>query len=732
MLFLFVDKQIREGGMSVLIHTIGRHMAMLPILFVMLILVSSSQGNAQEQESEQSIFLPVATGGNPNYQLPPATYATLIDGYVEDGVWTYEKGLIEVLKHFVGENSAAEVPGVSNLVIPDGTGAIMKAFDYLEDPDDAAAATEIERLLDMLIVSEEGLERASVDESSLTRTETEPVNALECWALWINDYPSEATSKKCLVKRSHVLNGQGGQKEISLYYPAEWKAIEETVDLLTYVDVVEAAMLYSWERYDSNLGLPGSMPHVSMIMIPALEDAKIAMVSEEDRADFGWPEDVCPIYATQRGLRIWSINEIARAIAHELFHCYQTHNMTYEVDGPSYNDIRWWLEGSAEYFSSYIYPNINTERLWLGRFNRVSASHSLVTWNKDKPGYENFIFFQYIGNVYGPVDLVEHMREHLPTVEGEQAQADALANWPGIEGHFHNFGKDYFDGKIVDSDNSLIPSDAEPLIFTPPGDTIHFRQQGDNKAFKAADFRLSRYPLQYKEAEVFDQTVEELIPGTRYSVKRMLDRSTLYGDWDTLPDELTTLCKIPVESFLLVTHYEYGYRKNDHLKVLVDEANDRECRCYFDVKLTGGAKGIYETSAFYSHQASGQGLGLYVSGSTPAQDIILEGGLTDYSPGQQGVFESPLYTLLENRGNRTLYVSSIYPGTSLGGLMQVTESASLTLEGQIAGPVSGYTGASDGSSFAEIDAWYEAWYRAAAIEPVGNEEAAACSASWQE
>ena len=76
----------------------------------------------------------------------------------EAGEWTRGEGLVATLGLFAGEVEATEVLLNPELVDFDGTGVILMAREYLEDGPDDEAKTEIERLLERLILSRERLE----------------------------------------------------------------------------------------------------------------------------------------------------------------------------------------------------------------------------------------------------------------------------------------------------------------------------------------------------------------------------------------------------------------------------------------------------------------------------------------------------------------------------------------------------------------------------------------------
>jgi hypothetical protein len=88
-----------------------------------------------------------------------------------------------------------------------------------------------------------------------------------------------------------------------------------------------------------------------------------------------------------------------QVVAHELFHCVQDYSFP---NTKPYGTHSWWMEGSADYFSNLVYPQADLEWEFLNLFDSKSPNVSILDMT-----YENFVFFQFMGNKYSPEVLVD-------------------------------------------------------------------------------------------------------------------------------------------------------------------------------------------------------------------------------------------------------------------------------------------------------------------------------------
>jgi hypothetical protein len=196
----------------------------------------------------------------------------------------------------------------------------------------------------------------------------------------------------------------------------------------------------------------------------------------------------------------------------------------------------WWSEGSAEYFSNVVYPDVDYEYRFANAFDAQSATTPLYHM-----GYENFGFFQFLANRWGDNAVITFL-ESMPTTGGASDQQDRLAAWPGMQEVFHDFGKAYLDLNIPDTSGGTLP-------LTPTYDHIVEVPQGAlHQEYSPAPFVLDRHELFF-------------VDDTRFSVRRELvdgdgrdsaNQGGRPGAWGPLPPTVNTSCG-EGEYLLLVT-----------------------------------------------------------------------------------------------------------------------------------------------------------------------------------
>ena len=159
--------------------------------------------------------------------------------------------------------------------------------------------------------------------------------------------------------------------------------------------------------------------------------------------------EACPVIIYPAAMTALDILEYKQLIAHEIFHCFQAWNLPDQLLGPG-NDSKWWAEGSAEYFSNLVYPEVNFEHRSAADFSRLSTFRPLTNMS-----YGNFAFFQFMGNRIHPEGVIAMLRT-MPTIPGLDAQIAALAAVPDMEATFEEFVRSVLDNTLYDSDGETI------------------------------------------------------------------------------------------------------------------------------------------------------------------------------------------------------------------------------------------------------------------------------------
>src|SRR3990172_3361981 len=190
---------------------------------------------------------------------------------IDAGEWTLETGLVTTLKLFVGEAEAADVdPAGRGMLTYEVNGITSLASDYVENGGDAAAKTELQRLLDMIFPDPEKIREFAQPMQGSASARTVNVNYVQtnCVALWRAGWPA-GTGALCYEYRRGTFNGQ----TYDVYFPLDWgteaqrsqyadltlDAVRDAVATYSpYGEVPPATIVFTWEQdytSDASAGL---------------------------------------------------------------------------------------------------------------------------------------------------------------------------------------------------------------------------------------------------------------------------------------------------------------------------------------------------------------------------------------------------------------------------------------------------------------------------------------------
>ncbi|MEM7437504.1 MAG: DUF6055 domain-containing protein [Myxococcota bacterium] len=362
------------------------------------------------------------------------SYADNLLQKVQDGEWTLGEGLVATLRLFAGELEEADVLRETELTNYEGTGVFWMARDYLVDGPDAEAQMEIDRLLGLLDFTISELEEMAglVPTSPALQV---PKQAAENCGKYFKDFEDPPMGVTiCLEVESVMISG----KEHRIFFPAPplptagWDetSISLAVDALAdSIPVYEAV---------------GSVPEISIVY-------SVADAGPLWGQSFPDGNGECYI-AIYTGLQGKIQEDFQQLLAHEIAHCFQVETWTSQ-HMIGYDTIKWHFEGAAEYWSNLVYPATNLEWDQLPKL----FQNELVSTIHNR-SYENFAFFQYLGNVIGSEGLDTLIRglPDDPTTNIVD-QREGLADYPNMEQLFHDYTQALTDGVIQDSSGELIP-----------------------------------------------------------------------------------------------------------------------------------------------------------------------------------------------------------------------------------------------------------------------------------
>lgn len=311
-----------------------------------------------------------------------------------------------------------------------------------------------------------------------------------------------------------------------IFYPARW--LDEGDPLLALVAFARLAIDQSLDVY-ARLGRVGT---ITLVFSTGLDP-----VFEATHAFVGYHSvNSCRVTVLGPALDLEQPAHFQQMLAHELFHCFEAWNAEAQYmlfDGGTVDPTSWWVEGMAEYFGNVVYPHVNLEWGWAGRFDAVSHARSIL-----QLAYDNVVFFQYMGNRWGDGAIVQLMKS-LPTSGGRAEQGAALAGFRNMRTMFHDFAQDYMDGKIRDSSGEMLPlnPDQGPTLELPPSARLGTRP-----------FVIRRAQLRFAGEGRYTLTATDSGAPGLYSSRAGDD-----GEWQPLPETINGAdCETTTEAWQLV------------------------------------------------------------------------------------------------------------------------------------------------------------------------------------
>ena len=332
---------------------------------------------------------------------------------------------------------------------------------------------------------------------------------IECARLWERGFPNRALpSFPCFKFGERTIDGivhrvysplawRGDTRRRDPYFSATLEAVEESIAVYKALGTVKPIYIVF-----STLTTAGLMPRPTTVVLPPR----------------GLPI-LIHLVATTRNDPI----AFKQLIAHEIAHCFQSWNFKDQLLGPG-SDSKWWSEGMAEYFSNVVYKDVNAEHQYKDEFASLSTTRPLTGMS-----YENFAFFQFMGNRVGPEGVIRMMRT-LPTSPGVDAQLAALAAIPGIELTFEEFVRSVIDHSLKDTDGRAI---IFPEEFT---DTIFFTDI-ESQVFAGQAFVAARYMVVFPNEKRF--SAETRSTGEGRSAWRVSEPA---GGWGPFPASASGRC----------------------------------------------------------------------------------------------------------------------------------------------------------------------------------------------
>ena len=503
---------------------------------------------------ESTPVSPTATVEAEEAPPPPSGLTDLLDEGIASGEWTESEGLIRLLGFLSGEADLAGIPRANEMLGVHGTGLIARARDFIQANEYDPTVGDVERLLRLLLPSQEDLDRFSIPETSLGRSPGlgAPPSQPSCEEIWRTGWAEDALTG-CFIRRDLGAT-------FTLYYPVEF---HEDPSAMDQVEAVTEAARASQETYADALEL--TIPRTYLVF------------SLLGPAAFGEADDVeafadsattpCPVVFLPGGSS--SLDYLRQTTAHEIFHCVTGASFQPQV-GPSADATEWWEEGAAEYFSNVVYPTIDSERQWDVLFDSRSKTRSLVQMD-----YDAYLFFQFLANREGDPGVIGFLHT-LPESGGLGDQENALAELAEGQEFWHSFGQAYLEGTILDAS-------GRPIRSAPSARTVHVDRAMTIPALEAGPFTLTRVRLIFDDKKRYALDSHAGGADGRESASRALAAPGIApaGGWESIPVEVNAPCRAGQWIILATTADPGGdsRRLDMNVSVVEEYPENGDCEC---------------------------------------------------------------------------------------------------------------------------------------------------------
>ena len=483
-------------------------------------------------------------------EVVPRTYTSfsdLLDAQVEKGEWTQGEGLVYLLQYFLGELEG-DLPELEFVKEINGTGILRLAKEYIaNNPSDTANIQELNRLIAQLKPSDEMLDLMSQPANSTSDSGTsknamlnKQVSAEDCANFQQLGFdPDHFNSEYCYKYEEAMVNG----KTYRVYYPSWWQGDETKKPVIdnSIIALIDSAVTFVEYGYFYDINMI-----ISLTTYPELTNALGIQHPISGT-------ETCPItlFKTVGGMPYANFQQ---TIAHEAFHCFQDWNTSYD----DYDANKWWVEGSAEFFSNVVYEDTNYEHEYLTDFDQLSVRTPI-----DKMSYENFIFFQHLSNEYGAKEVINLLK----LLGNSNGSNSTLASFGNMADTFQDFVVAYMSTGILDTGGGMISVGNPTVVKTEVID------KEEEKKFNSHPFVATRYRMNYKKEKRFLQTPKEDGTG-KYSTAENKIRNDI-SNWSALPPEIRSECEDDVLYVLVTTTTEVG--ETYELIANIDKMEKAEC-----------------------------------------------------------------------------------------------------------------------------------------------------------
>ncbi|MDW3214897.1 MAG: hypothetical protein R8G01_12920 [Ilumatobacteraceae bacterium] len=453
--------------------------------------------------------------------MPPADLLEVIERGVAAGSFSEAEGIARALNGVSGRGVPTPGLGPDDAQEAGLTALTRRGADLLESGDlDDDERTMLADALRFFSPSQElldaisapapgptaGFANASFGTGPAVSASAPPIEIIrqDCFdvvATGVSTSEALETGDECFHYVEEVVDGH----ELRVYYSSTWQT---DPDQLALVDVALDGMVTS-------VGVFGGLATVGDINAVFSIGANGTTLASQSYFDLATP---CPI-TLFTSASAGSMDTFRQTVAHEVFHCVQDWSFT----SAPYATHKWWLEGSAEYFSNVVYPSVNDEHGWTPSFDSNSLRNDITQMS-----YENTVFFQYYANIRGDDATIDLLR----TVSAAGATVESIASTSGMEKLWRDFVVAGAADAIFDTGGGTVGR-LGAVIRLIPVDAVQAVE------LETSPMRAARYAVRYMKGKRYEQNTDE---SSHVSVA-WANEATDLGAWTEMPVEVRPTCE---------------------------------------------------------------------------------------------------------------------------------------------------------------------------------------------
>lgn len=514
----------------------------------------------------------------------PADLAGVVDAGVEEGTWSEAEGLVLALQVLVGEADAATAAEFSSTTRGGATAVARRAQRVASDPGtDADVAAELERLLAIVMPPLEL--REAVAESSPQalgpRRDTARIEvaygpqASRCATIQAEGYAQGLDVGSECYRMIESNTSHGAQR---VFYPASW----DEQDRVPRAQAALDAMVRATDTY-AQWGKVGPTDVVFSLTDNAKRDRGVQM-------GFDTISEPCPIaiFPASDGD---SGPVFRQVVAHEVFHCFQDHNM----DTSNWGAVEWFMESGADYFSNVVFPSANLEHESNSTFDIASLTTPLAGMS-----YETWMFWQYLANHGGGPPYVAGLHQVM-SIAG--SGVDALAAEPDMDRTFQRFVMTWIGPGVRDASGEMVRGRA--VLTKPEIEDVGKRAQ-ESKRFIA-----TRIGLTYDEEKRFVQEDITITDDIQLGWVENAKRRDLSA-WTGFVPEIRSFCDRDARYVAVTTTIDDPIEFEFEVKTMEEALCDPCLLGAWEIDL--GTYGEFINQRIQSHPDAPPGFGLEIVG----------------------------------------------------------------------------------------------------------------------